>query len=76
MANDIEKKREMVRGIIEKALTGAIFEGFVLYGGKASDGWESGVRVKDEYTTDILIAWLADEDGDLAVDRLVTLIIH
>ena len=73
---DLEKKRELVREIIEQYLVNAIERGIIDYGGKISDGWCKNQNGRDEYVMDILCTWFTDEDGDIAIDRLVNLIIY
>ena len=73
---NLEKKRELVREIIEKALINAISQGFIDYGEKRGDKWCKSQWGRDEYVADTLISWMFDEDGNLAIDRLVNLIIY
>lgn len=73
---DVEKKRELMREIIEQYLVNAIERGIIDCGEKISDGWCKSQGGRDEYVMDILCTWMDDEDGNIALDRLVNLIIY
>ena len=64
-------RRTKAENIVLAALTCAINRGLELEDHEVI--WRGD---REEYISSVLNNWLYDEDGEIAVDRLVTLIIH
>jgi len=73
---EIVEKRVKVRKIIEEGLRLAIVNSIESIGHSASYEWCVNHWSSADFATDTLGAWIEDEDGDIAIDRLVTLIMY
>jgi len=67
----MKKTRMKVEGIVLDALTEAIRKGLNMEDSEAIWG-----GTKEEYIEDLMQGWLDEEDGGIALDRLVSLIIY
>jgi hypothetical protein len=69
--NTKEKKRWKAEEIIRIALGRAILEGL-----KLEDQETIWISSRKDYAEDLLNIWLDDEKGNVAIDKLVKMIIH
>ena len=70
------RMRAEIRKIIEKGLRFAITSSIASINQNASFKWCVTHWRGDDLVDDILHTWLEDEDGDIAIDRLVNLLIY
>jgi len=75
ISKEIARTRAEVRKVIEKGLRFAITSSIASINQNASFKW-CITCWRGDLVDDILHTWLEDEDGDIAIDRLVNLLIY
>ena len=76
MEKEMVEKRAKVRKIIKGSLWFAIISSIASISHNASYEWCANHRSGADLVDDILHTWIEDEDGNIAIDRLINLILY